>query len=87
MGGIHDKVAAPVAFSLTVMEKLGSAAVKCPSDTDITIPSYVPTSALLGVPVIRPVLESMIAQDGRLVAENVSTSLSGSVAAGSNEYA
>jgi hypothetical protein len=82
VGGSQDKDAVPEAVSETVIENAGSATDEWPSDAEMTIPLYVPTSALVGVPEILPVAGSSVAQAGKFVAENVSLSPLGSVAAG-----
>ena len=70
----------------TVIVNEAKLAFKLPSDTVITIPELVPTSALLGVPLNSPVVVLNVAQLGRLVMLYVSVvPASSSDAVGVNE--
>jgi hypothetical protein len=67
------------------MEKGPKAAVEEPSETVMVMLLYVPMSAAVGVPEIRPVDRSIAAHAGKLAAANVKFVLSGSLAEGSKE--
>ena len=68
----------------TEMSKAGSELDAAPSDTEMTMPANVPTSASAGVPDSSPVKVSKLAQDGRLSTLKESTCPSGSTASGVN---
>ena len=71
---------------VTVRLKAGSAALKLPSLTLITMPEVVPTSLLPGVPVKAPVLVLKLAQLGLLLMLKLNVSSSGSDAVGVKLY-
>ena len=73
------------AAACTVMENDGRLLLADPSETVMTIPLYVPTCALLGTPLMRPLSVSKVAQTGSPVTENVSGSLSASEAVGAKK--
>jgi hypothetical protein len=85
VGGVQLKVAEPFATSLTVMLNAGNDTVVRPSDTRMTMFEYVPTCALVGVPLKRPVDVLKVAHEGRLEMLNVNLSPFGSRAVGVNE--
>ena len=62
-------------------------ALASPSETEILMPLYTPTSASVGVPLSLPVDVLKLAQPGFPVIENVSVSLSESSAVGVKLYA
>jgi len=76
----------PLAVSETVIEKAGRATEVWPSEAETTMPEYVPTSALVGMPEMFPVAGSSVAQAGKFIAVKVSESPFGSVAVGWNVY-
>ena len=67
---------------VTTIEKVGSDADDMPSLTVILIFEYVPTCAVVGVPVRLPVELLKLAQEGLLVIEQLSVLPSASAAAG-----
>jgi len=69
VGGTHASVAVPVVGGgsgddVTVMAKPGSAAEAFPSLTLMTMPAYVPTLPVDGVPVSWPVAMLNVAHEG-----------------------
>lgn len=85
--GVPEIVGARLVDPVTVMENRGSAALKLPSLTLITIPEVVPIWREVGVPDSRPVHELNCAQEGLLAIEKRSWRRSGSAAAGWKLYA
>lgn len=81
------EIVGPEAPDTTVIVKAGSEALATPSLTLITIPASVPTSAAVGVPLSCPLAILKLAQEGRLLMENVRPFPAGSLAVGENEYA
>ena len=81
MFGVPLIVGASLTF-LTVRLKLLSAVVIAPSDTEIIMLLFTPTSSLLGVPDNCPVLLSKFAQLGLLLILKVKLSPSISLAVG-----
>jgi hypothetical protein len=75
-----------VAFSSTVMEKGGSFLSTMPSDTLMTMSSYVPTSPSDGRPESSPVSGSKLAHDGMFLISKNTSSPSGSWACGVKAY-
>ena len=67
---------------VTAIEKVGSDADDVPSLTVILIFEYVPTCAVVGIPVRLPVELLKLAHDGLLVIEKLSVLPSASVAVG-----
>ena len=82
VGGVQESVALPVAVSVTEIVKEVNEAVALPSETVTVMPLYVPTSALVGAPEMRPVEVLKAAQEGKFVTANVSASPFGSDAEG-----
>ena len=85
--GVPVMVGAVLGGALTVIANDGSDVVARPSVTLMTMPDVVPTFAVVGVPLSRPVVVLNVAQVGMPVMLNVNGSLSASLAAGWNEYA
>src|SRR6188472_4233488 len=81
-GGIsHCSEATPLPDSsagFTVIENGAVTTLWVASATVIDVDSYTPSSVGPGVPLMRPLVESRLAQRGRLTAVNRSVSLSGS---------
>ena len=73
VAGVPEIIGASL-MSVTLILKAGSAALNSPSLTRITIPSVVPTSLLLGVPMSAPVVVLKLAQLGLLLMLNVRVS-------------
>ena len=80
-------VGAVLGGALTVSANEGNDVVALPSLTRMTMPDVVPTFAVVGVPLKRPVVVLNEAHAGLLWMLNVSGSLFASLAAGWNEYA
>jgi hypothetical protein len=80
-------VGAVLGGAVTVIADDGSDVVARPSVTLMTMPDVVPTFAVVGVPLSRPVVVLNVAQVGMPVMLNVNGSLSASLAAGWTEYA
>ena len=82
-GGLPLEVVTTVGDWAQVRASNGWIAVWCvASATVIVTDSYEPTSLAAGVPMIRPLLASKVAQGGRLFAEKVSASPSTSSLSG-----
>ena len=79
-------VGARFGAELTVIVNAGNEALAVPSLTLIAILGNVPTFAVAGVPVSRPVVALNVAQLGRFAIANVSVPPSGSLAVGVKEY-
>src|SRR4026209_2094386 len=79
-------VGARFGASVTAMPHGASSLNVVPSVTLITMPEYVPTWAADGVPLRRPVEASKFAHAGFPATAKLSTSPSGSLALGVNEY-
>src|SRR3970040_1517641 len=86
-GGVPVIVGARFGGLLTAIANAASWALAWPSLTLIAMLLNVPTSALVGVPCRRPVLDVNVAQVGRLVMLNVNVWPLGSLAVGVNVYA
>ena len=71
VGAVQDRDADPAAGAVTSIVKAGRDAVALPSTATMAMLLVVPTSPPVGVPDISPVLELMVAQLGRPVAERV----------------
>ncbi len=87
MAGVPVIVGAVLGGALTVIANEGNDVVALPSLTRMTMPDVVPTFAVVGVPLKRPVVVLNEAHAGLLWMLNVSGSLFASLAAGWNEYA
>jgi hypothetical protein len=87
VAGVPEIVGATFGTAATVIANEGSDAVARPSFTLMTMPDVVPTFAVVGVPLKRPVVVLNEAHAGLLWMLNVSGSLFASLAAGWNEYA
>ncbi len=87
VAGVPVIVGAVLGGALTVIANEGSDVVARPSVTLMTMPDVVPTFAVVGVPLSRPVVVLNVAQVGMPVMLNVNGSLSASLAVGWNEYA
>src|SRR5688572_16831966 len=86
-GGVPEIVGGRFGAALTVIVKAGNEALAAPSLTLIEMLANVPTFALVGVPLSRPVVVLNVAQLGRFAIANVSVPPSGSLAVGVKEYA
>jgi hypothetical protein len=87
LAGVPVMVGAVLGGALTVIANEGNDVVALPSLTRMTMPDVVPTFAVVGVPLKRPVVVLNEAHAGLLWMLNVSGSLFASLAAGWNEYA
>jgi hypothetical protein len=74
VGAVHEREAEPVEpdAAATTIENAGRDTLELPSFTDMTMPLYVPTAVLEGVPVSVPCAVSNEAQEGLFLMLNVS---------------
>jgi hypothetical protein len=85
VAGVPEITGGRLAGGLTVIANAASETDVEPSDTEMTMPEYVPAFVVVGVPVSAPVAVLKFAHDGFPVMLNVSGLPSGSEAAGWNE--